>query len=65
METCNDLRHLSVLSIDCYALLNGSSTNSRKIRFGGEEMWLPERFFCDVVLTFNLEAACVGRLLPV
>ena len=34
-----------------------------KIRFGGEEMWLPERFFCDDLLTFILNAAGVGRLL--
>ena len=36
-----------------------------KIRFGGEEMWLPERFFCDDLLTFILNAAGVGRLLTV
>ena len=36
-----------------------------KIRFGGEEMWLPERFLCDALLTFTLKAAGVGRLLTV
>ena len=36
-----------------------------RIRFGGEEMWLPERFFCDNLLTFILNAAGVDRLLTV
>ena len=36
-----------------------------KIRFGGEEMWLPERSFCDNLLTFTLNAAGVDRLLTV